>query len=115
VLGLDHPLAAVASRDFDLVRFPRAAAREQLRVAGDAVDLVLLEQKRDALADLVGDIAAALDDRGEVGPRPLDEDPELLGAMLSGGYLPWPGPLGSWPGSQRKQGGSKNVNQDGYK
>src|SRR6185295_6716159 len=39
------------------------------------------EQKRDALADLVGDIAAALDDRGKVWPRALDDDAELFRAL----------------------------------
>ena len=42
------------------------------------VDLVLLEQEPDALADLVGDVAAALDDRGEVERGVVDHDAEVL-------------------------------------
>src|SRR5262249_43125774 len=42
---------------------------------------VLAEQKADALADLVGDVAAALDDRREVGAHALDDHAELARAM----------------------------------
>jgi hypothetical protein len=51
--------------------------RQELRRSGDVIDLVLAEQEPDALADLVGDAAAARDDRGEVGLDAADLDPEL--------------------------------------
>src|SRR5262249_47558437 len=80
VLGLDHALLALV-RDLDLVRLPRSAAWEELRGALDVRDLVLAEQEADALADLVGDVAAALDDRREIGAHALDDDTELAGAL----------------------------------
>jgi hypothetical protein len=80
VLRLDRAFA-VGLGDLDLVRSPRARAREQLRGACDRIDLVLLEQEADALRDLVGDIARAFDHRGEVHADVVDEDAELFRAM----------------------------------
>src|SRR5205814_1197287 len=76
VLRLDRPVA-----DLDLMRLPWPEPGEELRGAGDVLDLVLLEQKSDTLADLVRDVAAALDHRGKVRAHALDDDAELARAM----------------------------------
>src|SRR5262249_31977863 len=76
VLRLDR-LAA----DVDAMRLPRARARQELRHAHDRIDPVLLEQEADALGDLVGDVARALDDRGKVRAHALDDHAELARAV----------------------------------
>src|SRR5262245_29933458 len=63
------------------MRLPRAFARQQRRSPGDVCDLVLAEQKADALADLVGDAAAALDHGGKIRAHLAGADPDLLGTV----------------------------------
>ena len=80
VLGLERALPS--SRVTSIwCGFHAPGARQQLRGARDRVDLVLLEQEADALGDLVGDIARALDHRGEVDADVVDEDAELFRAL----------------------------------
>src|SRR3546814_12125553 len=68
-------LAALLAFDLELAR------RRQLALAHMDGDLVLLHQEGDALAQLLGDAAAALHDRVDVGAD-LRRDEAIIARML---------------------------------